>query len=429
MGFLIENRQDILQLQEREKEFENKTFDDKVVRTEQQNDESVYNIIRDVAGPSTPDVISTLSAKQPPGDTPAVDDQKSLDDKEGAHSLHPVEISDGAAGNDDWNDWDTCKTEDYKKTEEEKEEENRETESVAPPRVHMLSSSGEHIETRSTNKEDPSERIPTAQLFLDIVPHARTVPALVSRPPHNEIASLQTRAEDTAKTLLLTWTGIDLDFVFEDGGDSDHGDLAGGHQPRAQIEGTYSQKSSHTAPSRLSQYQQPQTYVPNTWLPQHQLYNQQQPCLAPALSYLYPHYPSYFTAVGGPPDTYQQQEPTPPPPASARPPQRPFTPEQTGSSTASETTDTDIVHIIETESDDKDLAKSANDELHEAGQQLGRWMKEKQTQPELQTASNEEEVVILKDAVGRSLKLPFHSCKTKDVCLRVLVGAMNELTH
>ena len=430
MEFLIGNRQDILQLQDLEKEFENRILDDKLVRTEQQNDESVYNIIGDVAGPSIVDGTSTLSAKQPTGDTRAVDDQKSLEDKEGTQSLHPVEVSDEAAGSDDWNDWDTFKPEDYKKTTEEEKKENEESEPVVRPRVHMLSSSGKHIETRSADKEDLSERIPTAHFFLGIVPHARTVPALVSRPSQNETASVQTRAEDTAKTLLLTWTGIDLDFVFEDSGDLDHGNLARGHHPRAQTEGTYSHIYSHTAAARLSQYQQPQTYTPNnTWLPQHQLYNQQEPYLTHALCYLYPHCPSCFTALRGPPDTSQQQKPTPPPPESARPLQAPFNPEQTGSSTASKITDNDIVHVMETESHNQDLAKSANDELHESGQQLDHRMKEKQLQPELQAVRKEEEVVILNDAVGRSLKLPFHSCKTKDVCLRVLVRVMNELTY
>ena len=419
MGFLIGNRQDILQLQELEKELENKSLNDEVVPTGQQNDESVYNIFAQVDGPATPNATSTLSAKQPPGDTPSVDDQKNLENKEGMQSLHPSKIGDGAAGSDGWNDWDTCKMEEHKKTEDEEKKENGGTQSVAPPLVHVLSLSGERIETGSATKEDQPERIPTTQLFLDIVPHIGTVTTLVSKPRHNETASVQTQAEDTAKRLLLTWMGIDLDFVFEDGGDSNPRNLAGGHQPHAEIKDTYSHTYSHTTPSRLSQYQQAQTYAPNTWLPQHQFYNQHQLYLTPALSYLYPQYPSYFPALQRPPDTYQQQQPTPPAPAPApvRPSPASSNPGQMGIPSASETTDNDIVHIIETESEDQDLAKSTNNELHESDQHLEHWTKEGQIEPELQTAAKVEEVVILKDAVGRSLKLPFDSCKTKDVCL------------
>ena len=416
MGFLIANRQDILQLQDLEKELEKKSPNDEVVTTGQQNDESAYNIFADVDGPSIPDGTSIFSAKQPSGNTPAVDDQKNLENKEGMQSLHPAETGDGVAGSDGWNDWDVLKIVEHKKSEEEEKEGNGEIESVAPPLVHVMSSSGEHIEAGSASKEDPPERIPTAQLFLDIVPHIRTVTVLVSRPFQNEAASVQTRAEDTAKTLLLTWMGMDLDFVFEDSGDSDPWNLAGGHQPHAEIKDTYLQQSQ-------AQYQQSQTYAPNTWLPQHQLYNQHQLYLAPVLSYLYPQYPSYFSELQGPPDTYQQQQPIPPVPAptSVKPSPASFNPGQMGNSTASKTTDHDIVHIIETESEEQDLAKSANDELHESDQHLEHWTKEGQTEPELQTAAKVEEVVILTDAVGRSLKLPFDSCKTKDVRLSVLV--------
>ena len=416
MGLLIGNRQDILELEELEKELENKSLNDKVVTTGQQDDESVYKIFADVDGPSTPNGTSTLSAKQPLRDTPAVDDQKNLENKKGMQSLHPAKSGDGATGSDVRNDWDTCKMKEHEKAKEEEKEENGGTKSVAPPLVHVLSSSVEHVETRSASKEDQPERIPTAQLFLDIVPHLGTVTALVSGPSHNETVSVQIRAEDTAKTLLLTWMGMDLDFVFEDGGDSDPWNLAG-HQPPAEMKDTYSHTFSHKTPSRLCQYQQIQTHAPYTWLPQHQLYNQHQLYLAPALSYLYPQYPSYFPAPQGLPDTYQQPTPPAPAPALVRPPPASFNPGQMDSPTASETIANDIIHIIETESGDQDLAKLANDEPHESGQHLEHWMKEKQTESELQTAAEVEEAVILKDAAGRSLKLPFDSCKTKDVCL------------
>ncbi len=403
-------------MRELEKELENKSPNEEVVTTGQQNDESVYNIFAEVDGPAKPNATSTLSAKQPQGDSPSVDDQKNLENKEGMQSLHPAKIGDGAAGSDGWNDWDTRKMDEHKKTEKEEKEENGGTESVAPPVVHVLSLSGERIETGSATKEDQPERNPTAQLFLDIVPHIGTVTTLVSKPRHDETASVQTQAEDTAKTLLLTWMGMDLDFVFEDDGDSDPRNLAGGHQPHAEIKDTYSHNYSHTTPSRLSQYQ---TYAPNTWLPQHQLYNQHQLYLTPALSYLYPQYPSYFSTLQWPPDTYQQQQqPTPPAPAPApvRPSPASFSPGQMGSPTASETADNDIVHMIETESEDQDLAKSTKNELHESDQHLEHWTKEGQTEPGLQTAAKVE-VVILNAAVGRSGDLPYDSGHPTDVCL------------
>ena len=428
--FLIGNRQDILQLQELEKELEEKSLNVEVVIPGQQNDGGVYKIFADVDGPSIPNGTSTMSARQPSGDKPALDDQKNLVDKEGMQSLHPAEACGGVAGSDGWNDWDICKMEEHKKTEEGEKGKNGELESVAPSLVHVVSLSGEHIETESASKEDPPESIPTAQLFLDIVPHIGTVAALVSRPFPNETGSVQTRAEDTAKTLLLTWMGMDLDFVFEDGHDSDPWNFAGDHQPHAEIKDTYLHAYSDTTPSGLSQYQQSQTYAPNTWLPQHQFYNQHQLYLAPALSYLYPQYLSYFPALQGPPDTYQQQEPTPLAPASAplKPSPASFNPGQMGSSTPSKTPDNDIVQVIETESEEQDLGKSENNELHESGQDLKHWMKVKRTESELRTAAKVEEVVILKDAVGRSLELPFDSCKTKDVCLSVLLRVPNELT-
>ena len=389
---------------------ENKSLDDKVVSTGQQDDESVYKILAEVDGPSTPSGISDLSAKQPPGGGPAVVDQKYLENKEDMQSLHPAKSGDVAAGSDGWNGWDTCKMEKHEKTKEEEKEENGERKSVAPPLVHTLSSSGEHIETGSASNEDQPEGTPTAQLFFDIVPHIRSVTALVSRPSHNEDASVQPRAEDTAKTLLLTWMGMDLDFIFEDGGDSDPWNLAG-HQPPAETKDTYSHTYSHTTPSHLSQYQQLHPHAPYTWLPQHQLY------LAPALSYLYPQYQGYFPAPPEPPDTYQQPTPPPAAPAIVRPPPASLKPDHLDSPTASKNTTNDIIHIIETESEDQDLTKLADYELPGSGQQLEHLMEEKQTEQELQTAVEVEEVVILKDAVGRSLKLPFDSCKTKDVCL------------
>lgn len=54
---------------------------------------------------------------------------------------------------------------------------------------------------------------PTAEWFLSVVPHEPSVTALIIRPRSGEAKSLETRAEETAKTLLLNWTNVDPDIV------------------------------------------------------------------------------------------------------------------------------------------------------------------------------------------------------------------------
>ncbi|KAF6221174.1 hypothetical protein HO133_002028 [Letharia lupina] len=50
---------------------------------------------------------------------------------------------------------------------------------------------------------------PTAQWFLSVVPHESSVTALIVRPRPGDANHLRTRAEETAKTLLLNWTTVD----------------------------------------------------------------------------------------------------------------------------------------------------------------------------------------------------------------------------
>ncbi|CAD6591409.1 MAG: hypothetical protein ASARMPRED_005379 [Alectoria sarmentosa] len=53
----------------------------------------------------------------------------------------------------------------------------------------------------------------TAAWFLSVVPHEPSVTALIVRPRSGEAKGLETRAEETAKTLLLNWTNVDPDIV------------------------------------------------------------------------------------------------------------------------------------------------------------------------------------------------------------------------
>ncbi len=57
---------------------------------------------------------------------------------------------------------------------------------------------------------------PTTQWFLNIVPHEPSVSALIERSRSEEADYLRVRAEETAKSLLATWTNVDPDFVFDE---------------------------------------------------------------------------------------------------------------------------------------------------------------------------------------------------------------------
>ena len=57
--------------------------------------------------------------------------------------------------------------------------------------------------------------IPTAQWFLSFIPHELIGTALVVRPRSRQADRLKALAEATAKTLVLTWTILDADNIFE----------------------------------------------------------------------------------------------------------------------------------------------------------------------------------------------------------------------
>lgn len=54
---------------------------------------------------------------------------------------------------------------------------------------------------------------PTAQWFLSVVPHESTITELIVRSRSEEPNYLSARAEETAKTLLLSWTNVDPDLI------------------------------------------------------------------------------------------------------------------------------------------------------------------------------------------------------------------------
>ena len=103
---------------------------------------------------------------------------------------------------------------------------------------------------------------PTAQWFLSVVPHESSVTALIVRPGSGQEDHLKARAEETAKTLLLTWTNVDPDSI--------SGSDAGGW---SQVDGFDSYESRPGKDGQITnqQYRMPYapqvypTYAPQTW--------------------------------------------------------------------------------------------------------------------------------------------------------------------
>ena len=103
---------------------------------------------------------------------------------------------------------------------------------------------------------------PTAQWFLSVVPHESSVKALIVRPRFGREDHLRTRAEATAKTLLLNWTNVDPDSIF--------GNDAGGWSQADNFD-SYESRSGRDVQTTNQQYRTPYApqaypaYAPQQW--------------------------------------------------------------------------------------------------------------------------------------------------------------------
>ena len=144
-------------------------------------------------------------------------------------------------------------------TQSDSPEDDVDTKPCKPQRLNGLATK---VKKCPESPSDTEIVTPSAEWFLSVVPHESDVDALIVRPCPGQTTHLRTRAEETAKKLLLTWTNIDPDSITGD--DS-------GSWDDAEISNTYSFGPAREARipdqpySGLYPPQAHPTYAPQQW--------------------------------------------------------------------------------------------------------------------------------------------------------------------